>query len=292
MEEMKQRLDYGSASGKFPCPVCRPLSSIPTYHRHHSTKWLHNNMLARMEDTVDCIVCKAEHPVKNEKRLIIFFSTSTVHNVVLDPNVKSKHHFNIETICGGTIDLLRRNFSLLYYDEMEPMDVILSLNDLQDESDLIIHNLSLFKRDVLGQNKENTFCVIKLLRPPKFCWFPRNGMFPIVNGCRPYVNMLEKVDYLNNIIHKLNKPLGYKNQTSFEFLGLRSHKKMKNNEIVVEHEHVLKQWREFLLKGPAQCLHLNDKLRVVAFNKIVAHISQKLKSEDSADSADVSAETI
>lgn len=281
MEEMKQRLDYGSASGKFPCPVCRPLSSIPTYHRHHSTKWLYNHMLARQEITVDCIVCKAEHPIKVGKRLIIFFSTSTVHNVVLDPKVKSPHHFNVETICGGTIDLLRRNFSLLYYDEERPMDVILcaGLNDLEDESDLIIHNLSLFKKNVMDQNRENTFCVIKLLRPPRYCWFPRNGPEPILDGCKPYINMLEKVNYINDVIHKLNNPLGYRGQTSFEYLGLRGHRKIKDGETVVEHEHVLEQWREYLLQGPARCLHLNEKLRVVAFKKIVAHISLKLKPE-------------
>lgn len=278
----KQRLESGSCSGAFPCPVCRPLSSIPTYHRHYSTKTLYNNMLSRQEETVDCMVCKTNHPIKSkEERLIIFFSTSTVHNVVLEEEVKSPHHFNIETICGGTIDLLRRNFSLLYYEEKTPMDIILSagLNDLKDEEDVIMHNLFLFKRDVLGQNKDNTFYAIKLLRPPMYCWFPKNGTMPEMRGSQPYENMLEKVNRLNDIITKLNKPLGYNSQTSFEFLGLRGHKKTRDGQRVVVHEHMLDRWREYD-RGPASCLHLDDKLRVVAFKKIISHIVYNLKGED------------
>ena len=278
----KQRLESGSISGTFPCPVCRPLSSVPAYHRHHSTKTLYNTMLSRHENLVDCIVCKTRHPVKsNDNRLIVFFSTSTVHNVALEEKVKSPHHFNIETICGGTIDLLRRNFSLLYYDEEVPMDIILSggLNDLNDEEDVIMNNIFLFKRDVLGQNKENTFFVIKMLRPPMYCWFPKNGKMPETRGSQPYVNMLGKVDSLNEVISKLNKPLGYTSQTSFEFLGQRGHKRTRDGQEVVEREHMLDRWREFD-KGPARCLHLDDKLRVVAFNKVISHIKYRLKSEE------------
>ena len=288
-EKLKQqRLESGSVSGAFPCTVCRPLSSIPFYHRHHSMKTLFNTMLSRKENLVDCIVCKTRHPIRgSDNRLVIFFSTSTVHNVVLEETVSSPNHFNIETICGGTIDLLRRNFSLLYYEEKIPMDVILSagLNDLNDEADVIMNNIFLFKRDVLGQNKENTFFMIKMLRPPMYCWFPRNGVMPETRGSRPYINMLEKVDSLNDVISKLNKPLGYANQTSFEFLGLRGHKKTRDGQVVVEREHILEQWREFD-QGPARCLHLNDKLRLVAFKKIISHITHNLKSRETAEAAE------
>ena len=61
-----------------------------------------------------------------------------------EPELKNLHSFNIETICGGTIDLIpRRTFSLLFYNERRPMDIIFSggLNDLDDEEDLIVHNL-------------------------------------------------------------------------------------------------------------------------------------------------------
>ena len=99
--------------------------------------------------------------------------------------------------------------------------------------------------------------------------------------CKPYVNMFEKVDSLNEVITKLNQPLGYTSQTSFEFLGQRGHKRTSDGQEVAEREHMLYRWREFD-KGPARCLHLDDKLRVVAFNKVISHISYRLESKDSS----------
>lgn len=157
------------------------------------------------------------------------------------------------------------------------MDIIFSggLNDLNDDTDLIVHNLFQFKREVLEQNKSNTFFIVQMLRPPMYCWFPKNGPPPATRGSRPYANLLPKVDYINEIIAKMNKPLGYPNQTSFEYLGLRSFKKSTG----VVYQHVMPRWREHLQgKGPAMCLHLTDEFRVVAFNKIIGHITNRLKN--------------
>ena len=276
--QTRNRHEYGSVSGRFPCQVCRPLSSVPFYHRHHSTRTMLNTMHARDVHTIDCLVCKTAHPTDDtDERLVVFFSTSTLHNIVYEPEVKSPYCFNLETICGGTIDLLRRNFSLLYYQEKRPMDIIFSggLNDLNDDTDLIVHNLFQFKKEVLEQNKSNTFFIVQMLRPPMYCWFPKNGPPPATRGSRPYANLLPKVDYINEIIAKMNKPLGYPNQTSFEYLGLRSFKKSTG----VVYQHVMPRWREHLQgKGPAMCLHLTDEFRVVAFNKIIGHITNRLKN--------------
>ena len=280
----KMELNYGSETGRYPCPVCVNLSSKPYYHRHHSTKYLYNEMLSRDQESVDCLTCKEVHHVNlKEERLTIFFSTSTVHDVVKEPDIKSSNHFNIETICGGTIDLLRMNFSLLYYNETRPMNVILSggLNDLYKSTDEIVHELFLFKRNVLQQNKLNTFFVVKMLRPPKYCWLPRNGAQPTPAGhsAQPYDNKLDMVNALNAVIGKMNKHLGYENEASFEYLGMRGFsKKNEKGEEVVEHQHMLLRWREHM-QGAARCLHLDDKLRKVAFKKIIGHIANNLVKE-------------
>lgn len=245
---MASETNYGSPTGRYPCPVCEGLSSQPIFHRHHSTKYMYNQLLSKSKDDVDCLTCKVVHPVMlNEERVIIFFSTSTVHNVVLQPDIKSPNHFNVETICRGTIDMLRMNFSLLYYEESRPMDIILSagLNDLDKTTYYIINELMLFKRNVLQQNPLKTFFVVKMLRPPKYCWFPRNGALPATVGHRTdhYVNKLEVVNVLNMVIDKMNKHLGYKNNVSFEFLGLRgSRKTNEKGEVVEEYEHMLERW--------------------------------------------------
>ena len=57
------------------------------------------------------------------------------------------------------------------------MDIMFSggLNDLDDDEDLIVDNFLQFKREVLKQNKLNTFFIVQMLRPTKYCWFPKNG---------------------------------------------------------------------------------------------------------------------
>ena len=157
------------------------------------------------------------------------------------------------------------------------MDIIFSwgLNDLDDEEDLIVHNLLQFKREVLEQNNSNAVFKVQMMRPPMYCWFPKNEPPPATRGSRPYVNLLPKVEYINEIIAKMNKPLGYPNQTSFEDSGLRS----INKSTDVAYQQIMSScWREHLQdKGPARCLHLTDEFRVVAFNKIIGHITNRLK---------------
>lgn len=271
------RREYGSPTKHFPCRVCAPLTTIPIYHRHHSTMFFHNTMAQRQEKSIDCPTCKENHPIDSDKkRLIVVFSTSCLHNTFLNNVVKTPFHINIETIAGGTIDLLRCNFAQLYWNVQIPMDVVAvaGLNDVQNlELDQLLDNIVLFKRNVLEQNKSNTFTMARLMRPPKYAWFPNNGPEPKPHYGK-YINHLEKINDLNSLIDKLNKPNGHTGTLGFQNEGTRGHtKRDAEGNRITTYRHMFNQWRE---DRPELMLHLTEEKRAAMFMKLVKFIEMNI----------------
>ena len=145
------------------------------YHYHHSTKFMYNTMLARKEEQVHCPTCKEVHPInQEEEKVTIIMSTSSLHNCFLYESVKANIHVNMETISGGTVDLLRASWNQLYWNEPKAMNVIViaGLNDVpRYEADRIFNDIILFKKNVKQQNPKNLFLMAGMLCPPKYVWY-------------------------------------------------------------------------------------------------------------------------
>ena len=278
-EHYKGLHKYGPTSNKtHPCFVCRPWSRKPLYHRHFSTKYFYATQLNQNVENVECRTCKHIHQIEREeeKRVIVILSTSTLHNTFLNDAVKSPVHVNLETICGGTIDMLRENWIYQYSQETKPMDIIVvaGLNDLTTLSEEeFVEKIATFKRIVIQQNGTNSFTFAEMLRPPKYAWFPQNGPEPV-----GYINHLEKIDNVNEIIRMLNRA----HKLSFATRGMRTRKKRDNqgNQINLP-EHKFTDWREPI---PAQCLHLNETGRANMFNSIIKFIQLLLNKHSTSGS--------
>jgi len=273
----KPMSEYGSPTKWFPCKVCAGLPERVHPHRHHSTKYFHTTLLARGETEVDCPFCKKVHPIIDEsERLTIIFSTSTIHNAMFHESVRPKGHLNIETIAGATTDLLRANYSLLYWEEKKPMTVIVSsgLNDMETDIDVFLQTVFLFKKNVLDQNPLNKFYMVKMLRPPKFAWFPATREkipeYTRAGGRQKYENKIDKIDRINSIFDKLNKPNNFSTSVGFQLMGLTIHTKTDPaGKKYKQYSHDLSKWREYDEKGAAQCLHLTEPLRAIMLNKLI-----------------------
>lgn len=269
---------YGNITKSRACDVCRTLTPNPMFHKHHSTKYMYNTLLARQEHSVNCPSCKKVHPIDlKTERITILMSSSTLHNCFLYESVKDDIHVNLETISGGTIDLLRASWNQLYYEEKRPMNVIViaGLNDIATlDTDKIIHNICLFKRNVLEQNSKNVFLIAGLLRPPKLAWFEANGPEPIVPFRNGYKNHIDKIDEVNGIIFKLNSPLKL---PTFMFANMGTRTLVKKDKTGKEYrvtQHQFSAWREY--PNQAFMLHLNDIKRANMYNKVIKYIEANI----------------
>ena len=118
-------------------------------------------------------------------------------------SVRPKGHLDIETIAGVTTDLLRANYSLLYCEEKKPMIVFP------------------FKKNVLDQNPL-ILRMVRMLRPPKFAWIPATRdqipEYTSAGGCQKYDKKIDKINRINSIFDKLNKPNWA--SVGFQLMGL------------------------------------------------------------------------
>jgi hypothetical protein len=183
----------------------------------------------------------------------------------------------METISGGTIDMLRASWNQLYYSETKPMNVILvgGLNDIPNyDFARLTHHIILFKRNVKQHNPANLFFVAGMLRPPKYAWFEGNGPEPSLPFGKFYTNHLEKIDQVNEFINSLNVPLRLP-PLSFATMGTR--KIMKRDSRgqryrVIQHQ--FSAWREY--PNMHMMLHLNDQKRAVMFNRTIRYIEEHI----------------
>ena len=116
-----------------------------------------------------------------------------------------------------------------------------------------------FARTVMGrsfgsQNNSNqdpgkTLAIAILMYPPQVAWFMDNGAYP----SEGYVNNKEKIDWINDELHRLNAYYG-----SPIYPGLHSFGVRKSSKTRIDKYGNLKQWwnnrtiAEF--RGAAQCI--------------------------------------
>ena len=260
---------YGNALKTIYCMPCRQRHGVDKYHHHHSTSYF-NIRQARFGSDLNCPTCKIRHPIElpPDQKRIILFTSSTLHNVYLDEQVRFPTHIDIESIAGGRIDDLYQAWRSCYNDD-KPQHVVLvaGLNDVVNISLADFEaSLNKWNFELLNLNSENTFRVCKMLKPPKLAWLPGNGKPPTPH----YVNYLDKIENMNDIIQKINLYNGHTNVIGFGSEGIRSSrskdasgKKMKM--------HIFSSWREHR-SGREKCLHIADKGRVSMLKRLLRYI--------------------
>ena len=103
--------------------------------------------------------------------------------------------------------------------------------------------------DVMGSNKENTFRVYRLLRPPKLACFEGNGEFPTTE----YVNHLERINKYNGIIDIFNHNNELSRVVGFQLEGCRGGQKRRRGGGQSGVQHCFNSRRE-VGKGRGNCL--------------------------------------
>ena len=142
---------------------------------------------------------------------LVLFTFSLLLFLLIHSIVYEPICFHLETICEGTLD--SEGTSAFYT-----------------------------KRVVLEQNMLNTFSIIQMLRPPIYCWISQRGALGLT------LTYCSRFSTPTRLFEK-NKPLGYPNQISFEYLGLGSFKKSTG----VVYQHIMKRWRSTSRPRPGVC---------------------------------------
>ena len=97
---------HGSTNKMFPCSVCyfRFDQRPNRFHRHHSTLYYYEKAQLDEAGNFQCATCKLYHPVTlNLNRNIVIFTSSTLHDVFLNRDVRVPFHLEFESICGGRL---------------------------------------------------------------------------------------------------------------------------------------------------------------------------------------------
>ena len=217
--------NYGSPYKFAPCTVCKIRFNQSVKHRHHSSMYFQENNMRLYGPTVNCPTCKVQHNWEVGSRTTVLFTTSTLHNVFLDPGFRLPFHIDIESICGGRTSELCRAWKFGYTNVTRPQDIIVlaGLNNVVNQ-----HNaggeasgfhslLKLWNYEVKERNPTSTFRACRILCPPKL-WIPANQAFPTAD----YINYMDTVDSMNSRIDQLNKENGEYLVPSFQMEGCRA----------------------------------------------------------------------
>ena len=81
---------------------------------------------------VDCPSYMVNHPIESdEERVIILLTSSTLHNVILNDEVRVPFHIDIESISGARLMDLYNAWRTAYANVHKPQDLIIiaGLND-------------------------------------------------------------------------------------------------------------------------------------------------------------------
>ena len=121
--------------------------------------------------TVNCPICKVQHNWEVGSRTTVLFTTTTLHNVFLDPGFRLPFHIDIESICGGRTSELCRAWKFGYTNVTRPQDIIVlaGLNNVVNQ-----HNaggeasgfhslLKLWNYEVEQRNPTSTFRACRIL---------------------------------------------------------------------------------------------------------------------------------
>ena len=261
---------FGSPDKSAPCPPCRERLNKDVFHRHHSTRWYHDQLNAENKFVADCEMCKVTHTtVPAERGRICIFTSSTLHNIYMDPRVRPDIHIDIESICGGRILDLYRAWKAAYGEDQGKMHIVLvaGLNDVKKvEPEDFASVINLWNHELFEQHPGSTLRVCKLLRPPMLCWFPGNGPVPSPD----YVNYMDRVNAINVLIDKYNEERGHGKVLGFACDGCRARRGRM--------EHKFPDWRE-VDNGPAACLHLSNQKRYRMYTKLEKFIRYRVIPE-------------
>lgn len=258
------------------CLVCRE-RQVPPYrdrfHYHTSLYRLQDKLLRRNIDVMDCPVCKHRHPI-NRGRVPVLFTSSTLHNVFVDPSVRVPFHLDIESQPGArTVDLWRiwnQSYGLRH--EASDTVAVCGLNDVPFLTPNRFRTvLDGWLHDVKAANPDNTFRICKLLRPPKYAWFQGTPPTP------DYDNYLDRINAYNDIIGEFNWENGFDNVIGFSHEGCRGGRKRRSGGRS-QPQHQFSSWRE-VSQGHEHCLHLNDQSRAVMFRKLCTYIKHNIIKE-------------
>ena len=158
---------HGNNSKATDCRVCMERFGARRNHRHHSTVWFRQSAERLHGPTINCPSCKVMHPATLPgDRVIILFTSSTLHNVTANDEVRLPFHMDIESICGAKISDLFQAWKTGYKDEKRPQDLVIvgGLNDVPSTTpDGFSKVLYLWKVALLTRNPKSTIriCNVK-----------------------------------------------------------------------------------------------------------------------------------
>jgi len=199
--------------------------------------------------------------------------------------VSTPFHLEVESICGAGIQELSRNWFKAYGHVKTKQTVILigGCNDLLklgiSNGDKFMENISTFQYKLKVLHPENRLVVSLLPRPPALVWFPKDGPLP-TNG---YVDKSSLVNQINKNIQLFNNTNGLSKLPTFHLMGIRggnstgdAYNVITNNKL----QHIWLYWCEYSPESKdttkPKCLHLEDRHRIVAFNRFVKFASMSL----------------
>lgn len=259
---------YGSIHKEVYCRVCHERLNRRLYHRHHSSLFFHETSARLYGPTVNCPTCKINHavPSENQGRTILLYTTSTLHNVFLNRNVRLHFHIDIESICGGKIIQLFNAWRHTYRLHTNPTDIVVvaGLNDVADlTSDQFMGVVEAWNYEVREVNRDSSFRICKLLRPPSLAWFPGDGEPPTPT----YINYLTRINNYNQMIDEFNLKNGNQGVVGFHLEGCRG----GGGRV----RHNFNAWREVRM-GRERCLHLSEPKRTSMFKKLARYIETRI----------------
>ena len=177
---------YGSNYKDVYCRVCAERLNKRLNHRHHSSFFYHQTSVRLYGPEINCPTCKISHPAlpENRDRIIVLYTTSTLHNVFLNRSVRLPFHIDIESICGGKIIDLFNAWRHTYRLQEAPVDVVVvaGLNDVPNlTTEQYMGVVRAWDYEVRLVNPSSSFRICKVLRPPSLAWFPGNGLIGDIN---------------------------------------------------------------------------------------------------------------
>ena len=264
---------HGNATKATDCRICMQRFGRKTNHRHHSTVWFRQGAERLHGPSINCPSCKTVHPATlSEDRTIILLTSSTLHNVILNDEVRLPFHMDIESVCGVKIPDLFQAWKAGYKEDIKPQDLIIvsGLNDITTTTpEQFSKVLYLWKVALLTRNPRSTIRVCKLMRPPKLCWLAGDGQAP-----SNFVDYTEKINQINQKITDFNESGGLKNVVGFSLEGIRAGKKRwRNGEPALSH--VWGAWRE-REQGRDSCLHLAETRRVAVMKRLIRYVTTNI----------------
>ena len=273
-----------SANPHKKCYICSysqvyPDPEVEIFHRHFSSLRLRE--ITDMEDKTTvylCPSCMSHHKPYPENRIKIVVSDSTLHQFFAPPdNIATSQysgdtmHVDYVTIPGGTLDTLTNAFRLDYMvkQHTRPLDVVLvgGYNDLVKghSRDFIVWELQRFANKVLeaGSNlhpdNPNTVAISTFMYPPQLAWFPDNGPYPYYG----YTNHREKINFINQQIHKINMANNVPKYVGFHTYGVRKCTNVKYDQYGQQYQTLVKshRWEHWREQNRASMLHLRNDRR-------------------------------